>query len=345
MKKTLILLAVAVAALAFLLFKRGSDRKAMQVDTPALDSTTRAEAVTFKIAKKPDTTVLALKNGAWVVQRDSFPVDTGKVARALGHIFGLKAKEKVSENAARLAEYGLDSAEAKHIAILDKDGKPLAEVVVGKTSGADYSSTYWKWEGKPQVYRTPGNFAYELGAKDEEWKERKLFRFAAKDIKFLEVSWKDTTGAAYSYKLEALTDSTWKMLQPTDSNRVVAALANDAASRFTDMGIDEFVAAGDTNVAKAALDSATTWAKVTLEDGRTFEVKAGKPYANFYYVKNPTRPETVKLSGWRFDSFKKKPFELLEAPPAPKDTSAAGKAAEAAAAAQGGHGAHDGHGH
>lgn len=342
MKKTLIILAVALAALGFLLFKRGSDRKAMQVDTPALDSTTRADAVTFRIAKKPDTTVLALKNGAWVVQKDSFPVDTGKVARALGHIFGLKAKEKVSESVARLGEYGLDTVEAKHVAILDKDGKALAEVVIGKTSGADYSSTYWKWEGKPEVYRTPGNFSFELGVKDEEWKERKLFRFTAKDIKFLEASWKDTTGAAYAYKLEATSDSTWKMLQPTDSNRVVKALADEAAARFSELGIDEFVLAGDTIAAKAALDSATAWAKVTLEDGRSFEVQAGKPYGTFYYMKNPTRPETVKLSAWRFDSLKKKPFELLEAPPVPRDSSAAGKAA---AAAQGSHGPDDGHGH
>lgn len=345
MKKTLIVLVAALALLGILLMKRGSERKAMQGDVPALDSAKRAEARVFKIIKKPDTTVLEIKNGSWVVKRDSFPVDTGKVSRALGHIFGLKSKEKVSESAARLAEYGLDSVEAKHVAVLDGAGKPIAEVVVGKTSGADYSSTYWKWEGKPEVYRTPGNFTYELGAKDEEWKERKLFRFAAKDIKFLEVSWKDSAGAAYAWKLEATSDSTWKMLQPSDSNRVSAALANDAATRFADMGIDEFVQPADTNVAKAAQDSATVWAKVTLDNGVTHEISAGKPRDNFYYVKNPTRSETVKLSAWRFDSFKKKPFEILEAPPAPKDTTAAGKAAEAAKAVPAGHGAHDGHGH
>jgi hypothetical protein len=35
----------------------------------------------------------------------------------------------------------------------------------------------------------------------------------------------------------------------------------------------------------------------------------------------------IKLSSWRFDSFKKKPFELLDAPAAPKADSAGANAA------------------
>ena len=181
----------------------------MQADVPALDSALRNEARTLKLAKKPDTAVLVLGATGWQVKRDSFPADTGKVSRALGHIFGLKSKEKVSESAARLSEYGLDSVEAKHVSVYDGAGKPLVEVLIGKGSGVDFSSTYWKWKDKPEVYRTPGNFSYEVGSKEEEWKERRLFAFTPKDLKFLEVSWKDTAGAAYAYKLEALNDSTW----------------------------------------------------------------------------------------------------------------------------------------
>lgn len=340
MKKTLTILAGALVVLGFILFKRGSDRNAMQADVPALDSTRKAQVKTLRIFKKPDTTVMENKDGAWVVKQGGFPVDTGKINRALGHIFSLQTREKVSQSAARLGEYGLDSVEAKHVEILD-GGNTIAAVAIGKTSGADYSSTYWKWEGKPEVYRTPGNFSYEIGVKEDEWKDRKLFTFQPKDIKFLQASWKDTTGAAFAYKLEATSDSTWKMLEPMDSNRVVKQLATDAASRFAEMGIDEFVTATDTNAAKARGDSASIWAKVTLKDGKSFELSAGKAYDNFYYVKHPTRSDIIKLSAWRFDNLKKKPFELLEAPPAPKDSTAA---AAAVATPDDGHG-HAGHGH
>jgi hypothetical protein len=346
MKKTLIVLVAALALLGIILFKRGSDRKALGEDVPALDSARKADVQTVRIVKRPDTAILARKDGVWGAGKDAFPGDTAKINRALGHLFSLQRKEKVSTNPDRLKEYGLDSAEAKHVVMLDASGKPIAEVVIGKTSGADYSSTYWKWEGKPEVYRTPGNFSYEIAAKEDDWKERKLFGFSVKDIKFLEAEWKDTTGAKYAYKLEALTDSTWKMLAPVDSNRVVRTLAVDAASRFAEMGIDEFVAAGDTNAAKAKGDSATLHAKVTLENGKTFELSAGKAYDNSFYIKHPTRPEIIKLSAWRFDNLKKKPYELLEAPPAPQDTAAVkdtpgGAKAGAAKSAV----PHSGHGH
>ncbi len=331
MKKTLIALVAALALLGIILIKRGSDRKAMQGDVPALDSAAvRGSIRGLRFSKQSDTAVLEMKGGAWLVRNDSFPADTAKLNRVLGFLTGLKAKEKVSQSAERLKEYGLDSAEARHVVMLDGAGKTLADVAVGKTSGADYSSTYWKWEGKPEVYRTPGNFSYDLSVKAEEWKERKLFGFATKDIKFLEVSWKDTTGARYAYKLEATSDTTWKMLQPVDSNRVVLGQAQDMAARFTDMSIDEFVVPADTNVAKARADSATLWTKATLKDGKAFEFSVGKPYNNYYYVKHPARADLIKLSSWRFDTFKKKPFEMLEAPPPPPaDTAKSG--ADAAA--------------
>lgn len=323
MKKTLVILVAALALLGVILFKRGSDRKALGEDVPALDSARKVDVRTVRIFKRPDTTILVRKDGVWAAGKDAFPGDTAKINRTLGYLFSLQKKEKVSTNPDRLKEYGLDSAEAKHVALLDASGKPIAEVVIGKTSGADYSSTYWKWDGKTEVYRTPGNFSYELAAKEDDWKDRKLFGFSVKDIKFLEAEWKDTTGAKFAYKLEARRDSTWKMLAPVDSNRVVRTLAADAASRFAEMTIDQFVAAGDTNAAKAKGDSTTLHAKVTLENGKTYELSAGKPYDNYFYIKHPTRPEIIKISAWNFDKLKKKPFELLEAAPVPQDTAAA----------------------
>jgi hypothetical protein len=192
----------------------------------------------------------------------------------------------------------------------------MADLVIGKTSGADYSSTYWKWESGKDVYRTPANFAWEIGTKDDEWKDRKLFTFANKDEKFIEANWRDSTGMAYHYKLEATTDSTWKMLEPQDSNRVVKSLATDMASRLSDMSIDDFVTAKDTNIAKSKVDSPTVWLKVTLKDGKSKEIKAGKTVEGYAYAKHPDRDGLIKLSSWRLDAFKKKPFELLEAPPA-----------------------------
>lgn len=331
MKRTLIVLVAALAVLGALLLKKRSNEKALSKDTPALDSAFKAGVTSFRVVKKPDTSALEKKDGKWVVAKDGFSVDTAKFNKALANVFGLQAKELVSNSAARLSEYGLDSSEARHVAIKDASGKAIAEVVIGKTSGADYNSTYWKWEGKPEVYRTPGNFSWEIATKDDEWKDRKLFAATAKDVKTVETTWKDSLGAVYAYKLESVTDSTWKMTAPQDSNRVKNASAMEMASRFAELAIDEFVAASDTNLPKVKLDTPAVWVKVGLKDGSIHELKAGNAIGGFAYTQHPARKDLIKLSPWRFDAFKKKPFELLDAPAAPKaDSASASNAAHPA---------------
>jgi hypothetical protein len=326
MKRTLIILLAALAVLAAILMKKRSSDKSMSQDSFVLDSTWKANLTQFAVIKKPDTSRLEKKDGKWVVAKDAFNVDTAKINKVLTHVFSLQDKEKVSTSAARLSEYGLDSVEAKHVSIKDASGKAV-DVVIGKTSGADYASTYWKWKGKDEVYRSPGNFTWEIATKDNDWKDRKLFSATSKDVKFVEATWKDSTGAAYSYKLEAVSDSTWKMLAPQDSNRVKNALANEMASRFAEMSIDEFAVPADTNLAKVKLDTPAVWIKVGLKNGTSHELKGSKVLDGYSFVQHPARKDTIKLSSWRFDSFKKKPFELLEAPPPPApDTTKAGAA-------------------
>jgi hypothetical protein len=332
MKRTLIILVVALAALGLILMKKNRTERSRQTDRFVLDSTWKAGVNKLTVAKKPDTASLEKKDGKWVVAKDGFPVDTAKINKVLGYLFKLQDKELVSKSKERLAEYGLDTVEAKHVGFQEPGGKS-AQVVIGKTSGADYSSTYWKWEDKDEVYRTPGNFSWDVPVKNDDWKEKKLFSATAKDVKFLDVTWKDTTGKSYSYKLEAVTDTSWKMLQPQDSNRVKNALATEMASRIAEMSIDEFPTSKDTNLAKIKLDSPMVWVKVGLKNGSAFEIQGSKVLAGYIYAKHPARPDTIKLSSWRFDAFKKMPFDLLTAPPQPKPDS--GKSAVPAQPAQG----------
>lgn len=337
MKRTIIVLLAALALLAAILLKKNSNEQSMRRDSLALDSARKSDAAYLTVTKlpdstagkKPDTSALKLQDGKWIVASDSFFADTAKVNKVLGHIFRLQNKEMVSNNAARLREYGLDSVEAKHVDIRDGSGKSLVAVLIGKTSGADFNSTYWKWADKPEVYRTPGNFTWEIAVKEDEWKERKLYpSVSAKDVKSVEATWKDSAGAEYAYKLEATSDSTWKMLAPQDSNRVKNSLAGDMAGRFADMAVDEFVTAQDTNAAKINPDSVVVWIKAGLKNGTSLELKASRVLDGYAYVRHPAHKVLVKVSGWRLDGFKKKPFEILDAPPAaPADS--AGSAAKA----------------
>jgi Domain of unknown function (DUF4340) len=322
MKKTLLVLVGALVLLGLILIKKGKDEKSMRSDAPVLDSTLKADVKSVNTAKRPDSTALLVKDGQWVVTASGFPVDTARINKLLKNIFSLQDKEIVSHNPERYAEYGLDSIEAKHVILKNTSGKVIADVIIGKTSGSDYSSTYWRWANKPDVYRTPGNFSWEIVTKEDDWKERKLAHVKATEVRTIETTWHDSLGFAFHYKLEATSDSTWKMLEPEDSSRVNKAMVSEMTNRFTALSIDEFVSPQDTNLAKVNVDSPSVSVKFTFKDGKSMELKGSKTLGTFSYVKHPSRTELIKLSAYQFEAFKKKPFELLDAPPAPApDTS------------------------
>ncbi len=332
MKKTFIVLLAALVVLAAILIKKRNGEKSMSSEAMAFDSSRIIDVISVRVAKRPDTSTLTKKDGPWIVERDGFPVDTAKANKFLKNIFTLQSRDVVSHNPARYSEYGLDSMEGKHVILLDRSGHSVVDVIVGKTSAADYSSLYWRYADKQDVYRSPGNFSWEISVKNDEWKEKKLVQVNLKELKYLETTWQDTAGIAYHYKLEATNDSSWKMLEPADSMRVNKAPIVEMATRFGDIAIDEFTSPMDTNIAKVNMDSPMVWIKGTLKNGKSIELKASKPLGGYAYTLHPSRKELVKLSSWRFDAFKKKPMELLVAPPLPDTSKVTGAAVKAGSA-------------
>ena len=152
-----------------------------------------------------------------------------------------------------LAEYGLDTTQAKHIEW--KDGKGSHAIVLGKTSGIDYGSTYWKFEDKPEVYSTPGNFTWEISARPPDWKDRILFNVDVKNLKSVSVDWRDSTDAMQHYKVAVVNDSTFKLAEPSEAP-AVHGVAQAIVSQCAQLSIDDFVANNDTNVSRIQIGRA-----------------------------------------------------------------------------------------
>jgi len=314
MKKTLIILGAALVLLTAILLKTRSVNMSRQSGAYVFDTSSAAEISSLKVINRKDTAQLKTDAGKWAMASDGFPVDTAKIRKVLGYILSLQNNELVSRSSTRLVEYGLDSNEGKHLEWTGKGGKTV-RVVIGKTSGADYSSTFWKWEDKPEVYRTTGNFTFEIGLKPADWKSRELFKFELKDVRFIEADWHDSLGAAFHYKLETVNDTTYKLVEP-DSSPALRNIAQGIFSQAPQMTIDDFVAPGDTNLAKAGLDSPMVVLQFHMQNGKVFVLKGGRSFESFVYVQHPARKEAIKISTWRFDQFKKKPFELVHPAPA-----------------------------
>jgi hypothetical protein len=171
LKKTLWVLSAALLLLIAVLGTHAIRERLRDGADFVFDNDRIPEIVSLRVIYLRDTVDMVRKGPRWVMARDDSPVDTLRMANALRHLMGIRSDHKVSESGdeARLVEFGLNAAEAKRVEWKLASGEKQS-VLLGKTSGTDYNSTYWKWEDKPGVYSTPGNFTYEIGSVAIEWK-------------------------------------------------------------------------------------------------------------------------------------------------------------------------------
>jgi hypothetical protein len=171
MKKAFWLLLGAVVALGFALVAvKVSDSMANR-EGFVFDTTQVADVVRLRVVYQGDTAQLEKREGGWFLTPGGEPANGERVQRALRGLLGIRSRDKVSESSdqARLEEFGIGSAEAKQVDWTLSSGEK-SRVLLGKTSGTDFNSTYWKWPDKPGVYSTPGDFTFDLASQAQEWK-------------------------------------------------------------------------------------------------------------------------------------------------------------------------------
>ena len=351
MKKTLLALAGALLLLAVVLFVTDQRAKAAARPQYAFETPDPAAVTALSIAYQADSVALELIDGRWVNAADSFPTDTARLGRVLDRVLTVQDRERAaaSPDSARLAEYGLDASEAKRVSWTLRDGTRY-EILLGKTSGADYSSTYWKHPGESAVYTTPGSFTHEVATRAADWRDRNLFPyFVYEDVKAVEVEWVDPAGQRINYRLErGPRDSGYVMTAP-QRTPVPAPNAVKVFEQTPQFVIDAFVDSDDPYAMLADVDSAFLMVRTTMKNGAVYELKAGREFEGSHYARHPYHPRSlVRILKWRVDFFKKTPEQLLAPPPADVqlesesflNPSTATETQEPAA-----HGPGDGHGH
>jgi hypothetical protein len=307
MIKKAVILVVAVAVLVALLwYTKGSSRSSTKPKY-VVSQSLRDQVSAFKIIDKQDTALIEDKEGKWVTAGDDFPADTSKVRKVLDAVFKLEDNEVVSRNPERFKEYGLDSSSVKTVRIYGNDGKELYAARIGKTSSADYASTYWSKEDGKTVYRTSGNFSHDIDGDIMEWKEKKLYDFEKKDIQKMEVFWRDSAGTPTTFTVQAKGDDNWEIVSPKFGN-VKKSPVEAMLNRFKQLRIDKFPEEED----KPKMDeSPSLEINVTLTDGSTHRLVAQKGEDHFY-MQHPERENIIKLSKWRLEVFEKALDEVFE---------------------------------
>jgi hypothetical protein len=282
------------------------------------------EVVRLRVDYLGDSATLIRTGRGWLTAADSFPADTARLRRVLGHLLALQNRETVSDSAdaAALAEYGLDSATVKRVEWELADGRVI-RVRLGKISGIDFGSTFWKPAADPAVYRTPGTFIWQVSSRVRDWKDTNLYAgFSERDVRSVEVAWRTPDSVRHAYRLERDSgkgDTAFRLAKPfaAPALRAPAAKIFRHAAQFK---IDEFPPGVDSSAAFAALDHPVMTLRIVLQDGSARTVEAGAEVDAYYrYVRHSWHKAPVRVFRWRFDYFAKTPGDFVEAPGTKRD--------------------------
>lgn len=324
MKKPLLAFGGALLLLAVILVIRDQMEKAAQRPKYAYTNLQEEEVIELRIRYQGDSArLLRVGEGddGWVTATDSVPVDSLKIATALKRIRGIEKRELVSRDpdSSRLAEYGLDSGEIKRVEWVTSSGDRQT-ALLGKASGTDYASNYWKYAGSPEIYRTPRSITYDLSPRPVDWKAKAPFPFFLyEDVQSVEVRWVDSLDEAHHYKLDRISDTAAKLVEPFESEvpRENAAKVFLQTPQFV---IDGFVDPEDPHVPASDLDNPALTVRTTMNDGAVHLFEAGPAIDDHHYARHPGAPRTyIKIRKWRVDFFKKTVDELLAPPPPEAD--------------------------
>jgi hypothetical protein len=324
-----LILIAAVLLLAAVLWVKSYREEAPRRGGFAFDTTRAAEVTSLRVQYHRDSMLIrAAGDGAWVTQ-DGYPVDSARLREALGWLLRLRTREKVSEaaDARSLWDYGLNPEDAKTVEWTWASGE-TERVLLGKTSALDYSYTYWKWKDPRRggaVYRTPGNFAWNVSSRVHDWKERRLWPpFTAADVRALSVDWRDGAAVRH-YRLErtegaaaTAEESGYLLTEPyrAPASRAVADHLFENAPQFA---ADDFGLELDPRWQSATVADPEITLSIILKNGTTYTLKGGEVFREYQYSRHPRLPHLlVWVFRWRYDYYKKSPEELAPGPEVPR---------------------------
>lgn len=148
---------------------------------------------TVTVKTKDGTYTFDLNEGGWQFrERDNYGADEKKIAELvlrLARMQKLEAKTKLENHYDRLDLGTPDSTRAKEVVLIDRDGKTMADVIIGKrkfTLGSKEGGTYVRVPGDPQTWLGLGELV--PGEKARDWLLRDVADIKDKNIKRVTVT-------------------------------------------------------------------------------------------------------------------------------------------------------------
>lgn len=197
-RKLLIILAgLLVILLLTVIIKMPREKSTLKGNLVDLDTALVAKIIITPESPEEKPFEFKKENGKWSIVQDnivSVPMK-GAVPNILSEVMAIKPQSLVAVGESKWKEYELTDSLATKVKIVDKKGKDLAELMIGKFSYKQISNpyggyggnniegtTYVRIAGEDEIYAVDGFLAFSFSGGFNDWRDKSFVRCNKDDI-------------------------------------------------------------------------------------------------------------------------------------------------------------------
>lgn len=312
-RKTLIALATfAVLSVVALIALRQPDKGERASDRPRpIAKIDPATVESLEVTKNGTTTVIKKEGAKYkVIAPVTAEADEAVAKAAFEAVGNLNVSDLVTEQKAKHAEFEVDDKAGIRLVVKKQGGQPLADLVIGKTTGP---GTMVRLTGKDQIWQASGLSRYVVDKTAADWRDKSITTFAVADAEQLEVKARDGSKVvAKKTDQKENNEDKWEVLEASPKvdkldnsvpSGIVSALAVWKANDFADNAKPE----------EAGLDNPALTITVALKGGKKATVLLGNKKAeDEIYAKSADAPQIFVVKKYNTDRVNKRPIDFRD---------------------------------
>jgi hypothetical protein len=240
-----------------------------------------------------------------------FPADPTGAGAAFDAMESLQFTDLVTDRSARHAELEVDDRKGVRV-IAKKGGRPLLDLVVGKTLAAEHA-TMVRVTGRAEVWQVHGELHDLFDKSADDWRDRTIAAFPAHHAERIEISAPDGSrialrktgaGAGPSVPWEVVESSVEiAKLDSVVANQLVDTMASLKASSFADRA----------TAAASGLQPPALTVTVSVTGGQTASLHIGKRGGDDeFFVMNPDLAEIFLVKAAAIERLNRRPIQFRD---------------------------------
>jgi hypothetical protein len=270
-----------------------------------------ADIGSIEVTKAGATSIVKNEGGKYKVAAPvPYAADEAVAKAAFEGVKKMDVSDLVTEKKEKQAEFEVDDKSGIHLVVKAKDGKVLADLTVGKTTGP---GTMVRPTGKDQIWQATGISRYLFDKTPADWRDKSISTFTQGDAEQIEVVAKD--GAKTIVKKtgeKAGTEDKWAVVESsTKIDKLDNAIPNGITGALALWKANDF--ADGVKLSDAGLEPPALTVTVGIKGGKKVTALIGnKKGEDDYYVKTPEAPQVFLVKKYNADRVIKRPIEFRD---------------------------------